>query len=340
LLAVSAERDQVRAALKQMEADTVDSITGKARDLTDDEDKARADLESRDGELSAEIEKLWKREERNQHVDGIVSQLAQAQGRAQHIENVVPSITAGEYSLLWVRANLADDSEAKATLAGLRETLARAHVDLPTYGRASDLTSDLAGILPQPIVGDLIKFVDANRYVVKACRELPMPSMGKTFTRPRASQLTTAGQQTEGNALSSQKMTLVSDSVTKTTQGGFVTLTEQDIDWTDPSFYAILIEDLAQQYAIQTDTVLSAAIVTAATNKVTGVTPGSSAFTVFYPKLVDRGADGVRQREASAGHAVCARSTRGRGLSASWTATTARSSGLNPFNAAGDTHDG
>jgi hypothetical protein len=44
-----------------------------------------------------------------------------------------------------------------------------------------------------------------------------------------------------------------------------LSLSEQEIDWTDPAMLGLSIEDLAQQYAIDTDTVLTAAIEAAVT---------------------------------------------------------------------------
>jgi hypothetical protein len=270
LTATLAELKGVETSMVAIEDGCVRS-DNTARDLTDEEKAQLTDLEARHGELLRSCQELWEREERNQRVAELTrNALPQAQGPAAEMDPV----TAGEYIATYCRAFAfgSHDPEAMGQLA--------------TLHRASDLTSDLAGLLPVDIVAPLIKFVDANRYAVNAARSMPMPLKGKTFGRPRATQRSLAGQQTEGSALTSQKMTIVQDTVTKTAQGGFVTVTEQDIDWTDPAFWQILIEDLAESYAIQTSTVLTAAIVSAATNKVTGYTPASSAFTVFHAKLV------------------------------------------------------
>jgi len=286
LNALRAERDGVQAALTAIEDKSVDAL-GRALEM-DDEAKAEATtLLTREGELTSEIEKLWKVEEGRQASAGIVAKMEQARDNGLVRAGLgadLTGISPGEYALEFLKANLKADPGSLERLT----TIHRAQFEQATaLGRASDLTTDITGVLPTFIVGDLIKFVDASRNVVNACREIPMPPNGKSFTRPRVSQRTTAGQQTEGSALSSQKMTVTSDTVTKTAQGGFVTLTEQDIDWTDPAFLQILIEDLAESYAIQTDDVLASAIETASTtNKTTGFTPGTSAWTVFYAKLI------------------------------------------------------
>jgi hypothetical protein len=286
LMAVRAERDGVRAAIAQVEDGSV-RADGTARDLTDEENAKVTDLMARDAELTRAIEELWDREQRNGRVAEIVSQIdSQENGLVRADADQIRGVKPGEYALMFLDAHLKGNPGALERVTAIhRASVAQEHAEAGY--RASDVTTDLAGILPTPIVGDLVKFVYALRPTVAVSRELPMPASGKTFTRPRVTQRTTAGQQTEGSALSSQKMTVVSDTVTKTTQGGFVTLTEQDIDWTDPSFLQILFEDLAQSYAIQTDSLLAAAILAAGvTNKVTGYTPASSAWTVFYAKLV------------------------------------------------------
>ncbi len=77
-----------------------------------------------------------------------------------------------------------------------------------------------------------------------------MPSKGKTFERPRVTQHVAVGEQSaEGAALTSQKYTLASDTVTKRTFGGTLELTRQDIDWTDPGILGLVIADFAAVYA-------------------------------------------------------------------------------------------
>ena len=60
---------------------------------------------------------------------------------------------------------------------------------LQRYSLAHGVSGD--GIAPVTIEGDLVKFIDANRYAVNASRRLPMPdNHAPTFKRPRASQFT------------------------------------------------------------------------------------------------------------------------------------------------------
>ena len=54
-------------------------------------------------------------------------------------------------------------------------------------------------------------------------------------------------------------MTITPVSFTKATYGGTVDISRQDIDWTSPGAWDILIRDLANVYAIQTETAVAAA---------------------------------------------------------------------------------
>ena len=103
---------------------------------------------------------------------------------------------------------------------------------------ADQKTSDTPGILPTPIVGQVVDLIDANRPLISslggamALGGIP----GSTFTRPRIAQHTTVGVQAgEKTQLPSQKMVISSVPFTKATYGGTVDISRQDIDWTSPS---------------------------------------------------------------------------------------------------------
>ena len=148
------------------------------------------------------------------------------------------------------------------------------------------------GTAPVTIEGDLIKFVDANRYMVNAARQLPMPdNHAPTFKRPRVTQRTTvANQAAEGDVLSSQRLQLTGDTVTKGTYGGVLALSEQEIDWTEPAMLGLAIQDLAESYAIATDTVLTAAIEAQADQSSAVVLSLTAASDVLFKAIADAAA--------------------------------------------------
>lgn len=164
------------------------------------------------------------------------------------------------------------------------------------FDRATMTSSDAAGVLPTPIVGNVIKFADSRRPVFNSFTASTMPAKGKTFERPRITQrVTVAEQAAEGDTLASQKMILTSDTVTKATYGGSLELTHQDIDWTEPSALEAVIRDFAEVYAEFTEAKAVAhlaGIITAGDAAVNGST--YSAYTATnITTIVDSYVDGV-----------------------------------------------
>jgi hypothetical protein len=166
---------------------------------------------------------------------------------------------------------------------GVRDELAAARL-MQTRAVADQKTSDTAGLLPTPIIGPVVSIIDARRPFVttigaKALGDVP----GSTFTRPKITQHSLVGQQLpagsagEKTQLPSQKMTIGQVSFSKSTYGGTVDISRQDIDWTSPSAWDALLGDLANEYALQTETAIATNFVTLVTQVVplgtAGVTP-------------------------------------------------------------------
>ena len=136
------------------------------------------------------------------------------------------------------------------------------------------LTTDTPGLLPVPVLGPLFQDLNFVRPVVSAFGARAMPNTpSKTFIRPTITTHTSAATQTEGAAVSATTMVIASNTVTKTTVAGQVTLTMQDMDFTDPSSMNLILNDLAGEYLIATDNI-------AADNLVSGKTASGSTWTV------------------------------------------------------------
>ena len=134
------------------------------------------------------------------------------------------------------------------------------------FALAQDLTTDTAGLLEQRLLGPVIQDLNFMRPTVTALGVSAMPSTpSKTFTRTKISQHTSVSTQTEGAAVSSTKMTLSANTVTKSTQAGGVFISQQDIDMTAIPALQTIINDLTGEYMIRTDDVCSDALVAAAT---------------------------------------------------------------------------
>jgi HK97 family phage prohead protease len=136
------------------------------------------------------------------------------------------------------------------------------------------LTTDTPGLLPVPVLGPLFQDLNFVRPVVSAFGARAMPNTpSKTFIRPTITTHTSAATQTENTAASATTMVIASNTVTKTTVAGQVTLSVQDIDFTDPAALNLVLNDLAGEYLIATDNI-------AADNLVAGKTASGSTWTV------------------------------------------------------------
>ena len=94
-----------------------------------------------------------------------------------------------------------------------------------------------------------------------------MPGGGKVFIRPKVVTHTTIGvQSTENTTLDDGTFVVDDMQVTKGTFGGYVTLSEQAIDFTTPEVIGLLLDDMGRIYANQTDNVAADALAAGATN--------------------------------------------------------------------------
>lgn len=273
LAVLATEYTNLRGGLDYLD----DLAAAEGRDLNTDERAAYDGALTRSAEITTEVEGIKTRSaglDADAEAMAKLVNAAPTHTRTEHVAERSPfsydpaavrpyqrpsaSIAEiGDYAMTVTRSRFGRLGVDKfRAFAGDEETLTRTLA----HGVSAD------GTAPITIEGDLIKFIDSQRYVVNACRQLPMPdNHAPSFKRPRATQFTTVGQQVnEGDVLSSQRFQNTGDLITKTTQGGALSLSEQEIDWTDPALLGLAIQDLAAQYAIDTDTLLATAISTAA----------------------------------------------------------------------------
>jgi len=118
------------------------------------------------------------------------------------------------------------------------------------------VTTDTPGVLPQPILGPVYNNFRGLRPVVDAIGPKAMPGGGKVFIRPEVTTNTSmAVQSAENAALQSGTFVISSNQVTKGAYGGYVTISEQDLDWTDPAVLSLILDDMSRIYANTTDNV-------------------------------------------------------------------------------------
>jgi HK97 family phage major capsid protein len=134
---------------------------------------------------------------------------------------------------------------------------------------AHSVTGDVPGLVPEPIVGELINVIDASRPATASLRSYPMPQYGSSFTRPKVMQHTEVGiQTTQKTELASRKFLVDPLQVNKLTFGGSINVAFQVVDWTNPSALNAITNDLGDQYAIQTEEQTCSVIEAAATANV------------------------------------------------------------------------
>lgn len=116
-------------------------------------------------------------------------------------------------------------------------------------------TADSAGILPEIISGSVYDGLNPIRPFVTAIGTRAMPGAGSTFRRPKITVRPVVTQQPTGqnNTLDPSTVNVANNDVSKLTFGTYVTMSEQDMDWTDPASISIVLNQLAIAYGQATD---------------------------------------------------------------------------------------
>jgi HK97 family phage prohead protease/HK97 family phage major capsid protein len=115
------------------------------------------------------------------------------------------------------------------------------------------VTTDTPGILPTPIVGPVYNNFVGRRPVVDAIGVKAMPGGGKVFIRPEVTTHVSIGASLAEMANQSGTLVVFNNQVTKQIFGGYVNVSEADLDWTDPAVLSIILDDMGRIYANATD---------------------------------------------------------------------------------------
>lgn len=157
---------------------------------------------------------------------------------------------------------------------------ARERLEVFNRAAAHQKTGDNLGVIPDPIVGDVINFIDAARPIVSATGPMNLPAA--TWHRPKVTQHTSVGPQGAAGGASDEKAELVSQKMTITrltanavTYGGYVNVSRQNIDFSSPQALDLVVNDLAAQYAIETEAATAAELAATGTPGEGYGTPGT-----------------------------------------------------------------
>jgi len=238
------------------------------RDLTANEKELTAEARKRIEACTEQLETLYEARERTmkarERAAAVQRELSRRRNEVDH--GPIEYRSAGQYALdLWQSS------------LGNREAAER----LEIFHRAADhqKTSDNAGVVPDPIVGNVLNFIDAARPIVSFLGPMNLPSA--TWHRPKVTQHTAVAAQGAAGAAADEKSELVSQKMTITrltanavTYGGYVNISRQNIDFSSPQVLDLVINDLAAQYAIETEAATAALLATTSTPAVGyGATP-------------------------------------------------------------------
>jgi len=248
----------------QAQAGLVATAQAAERDLNSAERETMTQLRSRVVEIKEQLQELDSFAEIATQVNDRMQQVDRAltTARRSGTADVVEYRSAGA----WVN----DYWQAKSGIKAAQDRI-------ETFNRtaAHQLTTDNPGVIPDPILGGVINFIDAARPIVNAIG--PQVLTTGTFHRPHVTQHTQVGRQfyfnatdiTEKVELSSRKMLIERLNVEASTYGGYVNVSRQNIDWSVPNIMDIVINDLAAQYAIETEEATADALATTQTAPVT-----------------------------------------------------------------------
>src|SRR4029077_12751575 len=230
----------------------VESAEKDKRDLTDQEMEMVTRARERLTSLSEQVTPLKKARRISSESANQVADLHRFMSEAQNEKpKTVEYRSAGAYILDYWKAGL-----------GAAEPAER--LELFNRAAAHQTTGDNPGLLPSQMLEPVINFIDQSRPLVTALGPRQLPS--GSWNRPKISQHTNVAPQSgEKTELVSRKMIIGMVPVTASTYGGYVNVSRQNIDWSQPSIMDLVINDLAAVYAQETEKALCVAVDTATT---------------------------------------------------------------------------
>jgi len=254
---------------------TIAGAQDSNRDLTGNETELITSAKKRVDDVRAQLNMLWDTRQSivtgRQAIRDTYSEMERMRYTAD--QGPVEYRSAGAYILDMYVANTGDRQ-------------AKERLEMYYRAAAHQKTSDNLGVIPDPIVGDVLNFIDAARPLVTFDGPRNMPSA--TWYRPTVTQHTTVAKQGSAGAaadekteLSSQKMTISRLTANAVTYGGYVNVSRQNIDFSSPQMLDIIINDLAAQYAVATEAAFGAMLIASANTVelapvATGTNPSAS----------------------------------------------------------------
>lgn len=183
--------------------------------------------------------------------------------------------TAGEMLADAWRAKNEQDSDAAARLESIGRGIDSGKLTVLDRAKARDIdaaqvaamtgeqrasapnvtTVEIPGVLPVTIQGALVNDIDVNRPFLNSIGVKDMSGIkGKTFTRPVVTEHVQMGTQSaEKTAVQAGQFKIDDVDFTKSTEGGYVDVSRQSIDWSSPAMWDALMTDFLGIYARHTE---------------------------------------------------------------------------------------
>jgi len=248
------------------------------RDMTDNERELTTGARSRIQDVEQQLELLYENRTRTMAARERADQVGREMARLRtEVDNgPVEYVSPGHYLMDTWKAHLNDRS-------------AQERLQVFERAAAHQKTTDNLGIVPDPIVGNVVNFIDGSRPLVTMLGTAPMTAA--TWYRPKVTQHTTVAKQgaaggaaDEKTELTSQKMTITRLTGTAVTYGGYVNVSRQDIDFSSPNALDTVVNDLSAVYAVQTEATVGALL---ATLGATSELPGAAGTTKTVADLAN-----------------------------------------------------
>lgn len=151
---------------------------------------------------------------------------------------------------------------------------------------ADNELSDIPGLLPEPLQGDVWNTQFAQRPIIDAVGTRALPQAGELFYRRRISQHTAVGVQVaQFDPLSSQPYQVVRQQFDKVTIGGYLNVSAQSGDWSEPALIQQILNDMVRQYAIASEAYVAGRLnnwVVPATDLIADYTDGDDVISALY----------------------------------------------------------
>jgi hypothetical protein len=149
---------------------------------------------------------------------------------------------------------------------------------------AENGTADVPGILPEPLVREVFDSLSNRRPFVTAIGTYAAPNAEVWNRRKITQHVDVDTQAAQFDNLASQALEIEKLPVTNQLVGGFLDLSEQVIDHSDPSMLNLVLNDMLKIYAKRTETLACAALVAGVTEEaeIDSFTDGDEVLDALY----------------------------------------------------------